>query len=49
MKTKQLDYVDVEQYLEQYKKYKEYIEKEMLKLTGIPKAFIEKKKQEEQQ
>ena len=46
MKTKQLDYVDVEQYLEQCKKYKEYIDKEFLKLTGIPKSFIERKKEQ---
>jgi len=29
---------------EQYKKYREYIEKEILKLTGIPKDLYEKKK-----
>ncbi len=26
---------------DQYKKYREYIEKEMLKLTGIPKDYLE--------
>jgi len=26
---------------EQYKKYKEYIEQEILKLTGIPKDYLE--------
>ena len=29
---------------EQYKKYREYIEKEILKLTGIPKDLYEKRK-----
>lgn len=30
--------------LEQYKKYTEYIKKEILKLTGIPKDLYEKRK-----
>ena len=31
---------------EQYKKYKEYIQNEILKLTGIPKDLYEKIKNE---
>lgn len=31
---------------EQYKKYREYIEKEILKLTGIPKKYLNENKDE---
>jgi hypothetical protein len=31
---------------EQYKKYREYIENEILKLTGIPKKYLNENKDE---
>lgn len=36
--------LNFEQHDIEYKKYKEYIEKEILKLTGIPKDLYEKRK-----